>query len=81
MVNNIGFFVTSFCANIYLYHIRILFSANFCNLFAPVFGKTPQSQIQCNNAIIFPGRRLTGASLFKSGDAQGIWTAWHAGLP
>ena len=33
-----------------------------------------------------PGRRLTGASLLKSGDAQGIWcraywTAWHAALP
>ena len=33
-----------------------------------------------------PGRRLTGASLLKSGNAQGIWcgaywTAWHAALP
>ena len=26
-----------------------------------------------SNAIISLGRRLTGASLFKSGDAQGIW--------
>ena len=33
----------------YIY-IYILFSANFCYLFARVFGKNPQSQIQCNKS-------------------------------